>query len=123
MQLRSETPQLNPDETAYDRVKKVLKVLALLVAVFILCCGVFIAWGLYANWSAERRARAFCDAIPVGSSISGAITRANLEKLHWGSEKFYRFYFPGAFFDKAVCDAEVDNAGRVLRKASEIQYD
>lgn len=57
------------------------------------------------------------------SSISSAIARAKDERLLWGSERFYTFYFPGAIFDKALCEVEVDQNGLVVRKGSAMEYD
>jgi hypothetical protein len=38
--------------------------------------GAVTACAFYMNWSAERKANAFCDSVPIGSDISLAVERA-----------------------------------------------
>lgn len=104
-------------------MKKYLKVVAAITAIIVLGFVFFLAVVFYGNWSAERRAREFCDAIPIGSSISTAIARAEKEKVLWGLGRFYTFFFPGAFFDKAVCEVEVDQLKKVVKKGSVMEHD
>jgi hypothetical protein len=104
-------------------VKRLLKVLAGVATVIILGLAAIIAFARYGNWHAEQKARAFCDAIPVGSGISIAIARAENERVLWGQGHFYTFFFPGSFFDKAVCEVEVDQRGMVVQKGSAVAYD
>ena len=104
--------------------KKLTLTIATISAVVTLGGVALIAFSHYSNWSAERKARAFCEAIPIGSAISSASARAENEKVRWGSEnRYYRFFFPGAFLDKGVCDVDVDEHGVVVRKASSMVYD
>lgn len=104
-------------------MKKYLKAIAAIIAVIVLGFAFFLTVVFYGNWSAERRAREFCDAIPIGSSISTVIARAEKEKVLWGLGRFYTFFFPGTFFDKAVCEVEVDQLKRVAKKGSVMEYD
>jgi hypothetical protein len=104
-------------------VKRLLKALAAVATVVILGLAALIAFALYGNWHAGQKARAFCDAIPVGSGISIAIARAENEGVLWGQRRFYTFFFPGSFFDKAVCEVEVDQRGMVVKKGSVMAYD
>jgi hypothetical protein len=104
-------------------VKRLLKVLAALTGVVVLWFAALITLSWYSNWHAERSARAFCDAIPIGSGISTAIGRAEKEKVLWGQGRFYTFLFPGSAFDKAVCEVEVDQGGKVVKKGSVLLRD
>ena len=104
-------------------LKKLAKATAVAVAAIILGGAIFMGVAFYSNWSAGRNARVFCEAIPVGSAISAATAKADERKILWGADRLYRFYFPGAFFDKGICDVEVDPQGRVLRKAFAMLYD
>jgi hypothetical protein len=104
-------------------IKKSLKIIVLVISVVILCCGAVVGCIGYANWSAERRARAFCDEIAIGSDISTAIERAKDKKLLWGPAGGYTFYFPGFMFDKAVCQASVNREGKVISKGAVMEYD
>ena len=91
---------------------------------------ILIALVEYINWSAEREAQAFCDAIEPGSDISLAVTKFE-EKLgkrgalHYGSveDKGHTFLFPGFMFDKAVCGVSVASDGKAISKYSQMQYD
>lgn len=104
---------------------RLTKVIATISGVVTLGIGSIVVVGRYSDWSAERNAHAFCDAIPIGSAISSAIARAKDGSVRWWApqERYYRFLFPGAFFEQAVCDVEVDQHGSVVRKAAEMQYD
>ena len=104
-------------------MKRFLKVLAALAGVVILGVAAVIAFALYGNWHGEQKARAFCDAIPIGSGISTAISKADKDKVLWGRGRFYTFFFPGSFFDKAVCEVEVDQGGMVVKKGSVMVHD
>lgn len=66
-------------------MKKYLKAIAAMATVIILGVVCFLAVVLYGDWSAERSAREFCDAVPIGSGISTAIARAEREKVPWAS--------------------------------------
>ena len=104
-------------------MKKFLKAVAIISTVIVLGVVLFSAFVFYGNWSAERRAREFCDAIPIGSSISTAIARAEKHKVVWVLGRFYTFIFPAAFFDKAVCEVEVDQRGTVVKKGAVMEHD
>ena len=104
-------------------VSRYVKATVIVISVVILGCAVFVASIVYANWSAEKRAREFCDEIPIGSDISTATARANHRKILWGPYRGYTFYFPGFIFDKAVCEVDVDQHGKVVKKGSAMEYD
>ena len=104
-------------------MKPLLKNIALVAASLILGAAALLAVGLYVDRSAERDARAFCDATPIGASISIAIAKANAKKVLWGTARFYSFYFPGVIFDKAICEVEVDEHGIVVRKGYVVEHD
>jgi len=80
---------------------KVAFVIAAALGAIVACVG-------YLNWSAERKAKAFCDDIAVGSDISLAIEKAKDKKLLYGDSRGYTFYFPGLVFDEAVCEESID---------------
>ena len=86
-------------------------------------CGVLIAGIYYVNWSAEKKAKLFCDEILVGSDVSLAINRAKQGKIFYGDYRGFTFYFPGFVFDKAVCAVTVDSDRKVTSKGSEMEYD
>ena len=104
-------------------MKARLRNIALVAACLILGVAVLLAVGLYGDRSAERNARAFCDAIPIGSPISNAVAKAKAEKILWGTARFYSFYFPGVVFDKAICEVEVDEHGVVVTKGYVMEHD
>jgi hypothetical protein len=108
------------------------------VVVVLLFSGALVALGVYADWAAEKNARAFCDEISIGSDISTATARAADRKIMfgpssaierkalWGASDsgVYTFYFFAAFiFDKAVCEVSVNREGKVRSKFSEMEYD
>src|SRR5262252_7903378 len=62
--------------------------------------------------AAEVKARAFCDAIAIGSDISTAVSRAKAEDIFFGTAGGYTFYFPATSFDKAVCEVAVTRDGK-----------
>jgi hypothetical protein len=85
--------------------------------------GTMVACVSYLNWSAESKARAFCDSVAIGSDISLAVERAKDKKLLYGDYQGYTFYFPGLMFDKAVCQVSIDSNRKVTSKHSEMEYD
>jgi hypothetical protein len=95
------------------------KVAVVIVAVL----GTPVACVYYLNWSAERKAKAFCDDVAIGSDISLAIEKAKDKKLLYGDYQGYTFYFPGMVFDKAVCEVSIDPSRKVTSKHSEMEYD
>jgi hypothetical protein len=103
--------------------KKIVKIVLAIILVVIIFCGAVVASIFYANRSAERRSREFCDEISIGSDISTATVRANSRKILWGHEDRYTFYFPGFIFDKAVCEVTVNQHGKVISKSAEMEYD
>jgi hypothetical protein len=95
-----------------------------IVGAIILCAGAAIVGCVYyLNWSAEKKANAFCADIVIGSDISLATQKANRLGISFGSYKGYTFYFPGTMFTKAICSVSVDQAGKVVSKAYEMEYD
>jgi hypothetical protein len=104
-------------------VKGNIRIVSATLLVLIACAGVFLAVMFLPNWVAERRARAFCDEIPIGSDISSATARANSRKILWGSHDFYTFYFPGLILDKAVCEVSVTQEGKVKAKSASLEVD
>jgi hypothetical protein len=108
---------------AHNLVKGYVKATVVVISVVILSCGAIVACIGYGGWSAERRARAFCDEIAIGSNISTAISRAKDKNILWGPARGYTFYFPAFMFDKAVCEVAVDREGKVTSKGAVMEYD
>jgi len=77
----------------------------------------------YVNWAAERKAKAFCDNIAVGSDISLALEKAKKQEIFHSDFPPYNFYFWGVVFDKAVCEVSVDANRKVVSKVAEMEYD
>lgn len=100
----------------YRPVKIVLAVIAALVLIPSSCV-------LYMDWSAKRKAQAFCEEIKIGSEISIAVAKAKEKKIFLGTYQGYTFYFPGSGFNKAVCEVSVTEAGKVTAKNYEMEYD
>jgi hypothetical protein len=93
--------------------------IALVVTLFAL-----VGAGLLVDWIALKRARAFCESIPVGSNVPDAVARARAEHIPSASSGDYRaFYFQGLVFNKAVCELRVRNDDTVLQKEAVMQYD
>ena len=90
---------------------------------------------LWADWSAERHAREFCDEVQIGSDISEAAARAEKIKIIWGASQGYyhnapvgagspyAFYFFGFVMNVAVCYVSFNRDGKVTAKRSEMEYD
>lgn len=95
------------------------KISLVIVALF----GVMVACVGYVNWAAERKAKAFCDDIAVGSDISLALDKAKKQEVFHDDSPPYNFYFFGVVFDKAVCEVTVDANRKVVSKVSEMEYD
>jgi hypothetical protein len=107
-------------------LKKFVKIAIAGTALIIAIPGILITLCWYVNWAAERDARAFCDEIELGEDISIAIKKAGLKKIldgKWADPPNHTFYFPGMIFDKAVCEVSVNNKGRVVSKASQMEWD
>jgi hypothetical protein len=104
-------------------VKRLLRISLTTAAVVVGAFAVIAACVRYLDWSADRTAKAFCDAIKPGSEIASAIEHAKGKKILYGSSGAYTFYFPGTMFNKAVCTVSVDQAGKVTSKSSEMEYD
>jgi hypothetical protein len=99
-------------------MQKMLRVLALVLAVPVLLLGIAIAVGLYMNERAERAAQSLCASIQAGSAEDEAVTlgRANSGRhLQAGSE--HKFFFQGWVFNGAECVVRV-NAGKVVSAAA-----
>jgi hypothetical protein len=103
--------------------KNLLKSLGIIGAFIVCVCGAIVGCIYYLNWSAEKKASAFCAEIDLGSDIALATMKANQLGIRYGSYKGYTFYFPGMMFDKAICSVSVDQAGKVVSKASEMEHD
>jgi hypothetical protein len=106
-----------------DSRKKFAFLFGKVAFVIVAALGAILACLSYPNWSAERKARKFCDEIDIGSDISLAIEKANDKKSFYGDDQGYTFYFPGMVFDKAVCQVSVDANRKVTSKMSEMEYD
>jgi hypothetical protein len=108
--------------------RRYFRVVLTVVSIPVLGFGVIAGGVAYLNWSAERRARAFCEEIALGSDVSLAVANAKGRKILQGSNPVgsvteYSFYFPGTMFDKAVCRAEVDRNEKVVSKGADMEYD
>jgi hypothetical protein len=87
------------------------------------CLGLVVAYSWHVNARAERRAREFCDSIPIGSDILTATARASQMKINWGAYRGYTFYFSGVIFDKAVCEVAINKDGKVVSRQAQMEYD
>jgi hypothetical protein len=104
-------------------VKQVLLLVGKVALGIVLGLGAMVACLFYINWSAERRAKTFCDEIAIGSDISDATRKVKNKKNFYGDSQQYTFYFWGFVFDKAVCEVSVDQNQKVTAKHSEMEYD
>lgn len=100
---------------AYGLIKVILSVCALLAVV--------VGLVFYLDWSAARKARAFCDEVDLGTPISLAVAKAKDKNILQGTEQGYTFYFPGSMFNKAVCRVSEDTDHDVIAKHSEMERD
>jgi hypothetical protein len=98
-----------------------------IVLVLGVCLVAIVACIAYVDWSAQRRARAFCDGIAIGSDVATAIAEAKsegiLEGPHEGTYSGRTFYFSGVVFSKAVCEVSVGQDGKVANKGSRMERD
>jgi hypothetical protein len=106
--------------------KKRARVLFIVAAVIVIPPTYLVGSVAYTNWSAERKARAFCAATQPGSDIHAAIARADEMKVYHSGDVAsgsQSFMFPGYFVDTAYCDVTVDGQGRVVSTHAEMLYD
>jgi hypothetical protein len=104
-------------------MKRILLLLGKIALVIVALFGVMVACVSYVNWAAERKAKAFCDDIAIGSDISQALEKAKKRDVFHDDTPPYNFYFFGVVFDKAVCEVSVDANRKVISKASNMEYD
>jgi hypothetical protein len=104
-------------------VKKLFLLVGKVALGVVLALGALVACLFYIDWSAERRAKMFCEEIAIGSDISGATRKVKDKKDYYGDSQQYTFYFWGVVFDKAVCEVSVDQNQKVTAKHSEMEYD
>jgi hypothetical protein len=107
------------------KTKSRIRIVAVIIGIVVLLAGLFVvlmaASFKWADWRAERQAKAFCNAIPIGSDVAPAVARAgqySASKHPWG----YSFVFQ-ANFDSAYCDVRTDAGGKVLEKRTQMLYD
>jgi hypothetical protein len=103
--------------------KKIVLLFGKVALVIVALLGAMVACVSYMNWAAERKAKAFCDGIAVGSDIALVLERAKQQEVFHDDSPPYNFYFFGFVFDKAVCEVSVDANRKVISKVSEMEYD
>jgi len=103
----------------------VLGAIALFIAVLI---GSVLGFAGYANYAAERAAKAFCGKTPLGSDVNLAVLRAPQEGVRYrgrlgrnGKEE-HRFEVQGWVFNAGVCRVEVAN-GKVTSVHAQMEGD
>ena len=89
----------------------------------VLLVAAFVASSRYADWSAERDAKEFCDEIRVGSDISQAIAKAGAKKIYWSNIRAYNFWFRGSAMSGAICVVDADSDGIVKAKMTDTYSD
>ena len=92
----------------------VLKSLAILVGLFI---AYFIYWS-YQERQAESAANQFCNALVIGSAVSGAIAQAKVAGARFVTDEVTHpklFFFPGPVFNGFTCTVGVAN-GKVISR-------
>jgi hypothetical protein len=109
-------------ETAVRSRRKIVYTILAIVSIPVVLIAALFALVIYINWSAERKAAAFCNDIAIGSEIALAVDKAKRQKVFYGTGSDYTFYFFGFVFDKAVCTVSVTD-GKATSKASEMEYD
>ncbi len=77
------------------RVKQFVRIIVTTAVVVVGAFAVIAACVRYLDWSADRKAKTFCDDIKPGSDIASAIEHAKSKKILYGSSEGYTFYFPG----------------------------
>lgn len=110
--------------TKWHRVAKIAAITALILGVAL---GAMVSCAVFLDWSAEKKADAFCDETAIGSDISTAIARAKnkgiLQGPREGAYKGHAFYFSGFVFSKGVCEVSVGQYGKVTSKFSSMERD
>lgn len=95
-------------------MRKQFGLLNLIAGFVLLLIGGFaamVAYGIYANDRAERRAAAFCSEIAAAGRITAGLARAERDGIRYHATRSpdaYDFLFPGWVFNAAICRAEVD---------------
>ena len=95
-----------------------MKVFLIALGGIVALVAAVIAYGGYANYAAERDARGFCAAIPVGSEVQAAVARAADQRIRHregvtDGKGAHEFVFQGWVFNAGVCRVAVAN-GKVL---------
>jgi hypothetical protein len=114
------------DRDAYEAWLGILATIAVCSGAIVLAVEAVSSIALWANWTADRNARAFCEQTAIGSNISKATARADRNKIMWGRSEprsSYTFYFFGFVMDKAVCDVSADSKGTVKSRNAEFESD
>ena len=107
---------------------KILKILGASVLVVVLLIGAVLGFAIYANESAERQAKTFCAAVPVGAAVDPVVVRAKAESVrHRGPREvdgkmFHDFEFQGWVFNAGVCRVHV-SAGKVTSVKARLEGD
>jgi hypothetical protein len=108
------------------KLRNVARILAAILLVSTILLASYVACVHFSYRSAERKAQAFCDQLPLGSDVSASVARAKTANLLYRCDegKGCTFFFPTiTMFDVAVCDVATDGKGGVLSTHSEMQYD
>ena len=95
----------------------VLKSFAILVGLFI---AYFVYWN-YQNQQAESAANQFCNALVIGSAVSGAISQAKLAGARFVTDEVSNpklFFFPGPVFNGFFCEVAVADDKVISRKVT-----
>jgi hypothetical protein len=99
-------------------MKKLLRVLALIVAVPLVLVGIAVAVGLYVNARAEHEAESLCSSIKAGTVEDQAVALGRAKSArHLQAGNEHKFFFQGWVFNGAECVVHV-NAGKVVSAAA-----
>ena len=100
--------------TGEHKIMVLLKIFAILAGLFI---AYFIYWG-YQDRQAESAAYQFCNALVIGSALSGAIAQAKVAGARFVTDEVTNpklFFFPGPIFNGFFCTVAVAD-GKVISR-------
>lgn len=106
-------------------VRRIVKVLAGMLAGLILLLALAVGAGFFLNARAERRAGEFCEATTISSKLSDAVERADRMEIRHHPDQDHQvevFMFPGWVFNRAECHVGA-NEGIVTTKRVKEAHD
>ena len=95
--------------------------------IFVVLAGLFIAyffyWG-YKDRQAESAANRFCNAVVIGSAVSGIAAQAEAAGARYlssSTSKLHKVFFQGPIFNGFYCDLTVADGKVLFRQVTRME--